>query len=144
LVTVFGPIKPGKGPQEDYLVAGEIITPDEDIELNVGRERVTVEVRNTGDRVIQVRSHAHFFEVNRALEFDRAKAFGMRLDSPSGVGVRFEPGVKKKVGLVKMGGTGTVIGFGNLTNGSIHSDEIKKAALQRARKGGYKGSPEKV
>lgn len=140
LVTVFDPIKPGKEPQGDYVVAGEIITPDEDIELNAGRERITVEVTNTGDRAIQVRSHAHFFEVNRALEFDRTKAFGMRLDSPSGVGVRFEPGVKKKVGLVRIGGTGTVIGFGSLTNGSIHSEEVKKAALKRARERGYRGA----
>src|SRR5690606_3764463 len=94
LIVVFDPIGPGKEPQESHAVPGEIITPDEDIELNAGRDRVTIEVTNTGDRDIQVRSHAHFFEVNRALQFDRAKAFGMRLDTPSGVGVRFEPGVR--------------------------------------------------
>jgi urease subunit gamma/beta len=140
LVTVFTPIKPGKDPQKDDVVPGEIITPKGNIELNEGRDCTTIQVRNTGDRTIQVRSHAHFFEVNKALEFDRARAFGMRLDTPSGVGVRFEPGVKKEVSLVKIGGTGTVIGFGNLTNGSIHSEEVKEAALQRARQRGYKGA----
>jgi urease subunit gamma/beta len=140
LVTVFDPIKKGKEQLKDQIVPGEIITTDQEIEVNAGRERVAIEVTNTGDRAIQVRSHAHFFEVNRALEFDRAKAFGMRLDTPSGVGIRFEPGVKKAIDLVKMGGTGKVIGFGNLTNGSIHSKQIKKAALKRARERGYKGA----
>lgn len=140
LIVVFDPIGPGEEPQEAHAVPGEIITPDEDIELNAGRDRVTIEVTNTGDRDIQVRSHAHFFEVNRALQFDRAKAFGMRLDTPSGVGARFEPGVRKTVELVRFGGTGVVRGFANLTNGSIYDEDVRAAALQRARDRGYGGA----
>jgi urease subunit gamma/beta len=140
LITVFDPIGPGKKPQEAHAVPGEIITPEAEIELNAGRDRVTLEVVNTGDRDIQVRSHTHFFEVNRALSFDRAKAFGMRLDKPSGTGVRFEPGMKKTVELVRFGGSGLVRGFADLTNGSIHADEVRGAALQRARDRGYRGA----
>ena len=75
-----------------------------DIELNAGRRTVDVEVANTGDRPIQVGSHAHFFEVNRALRFDRRAAFGMRLDIASGTAVRFEPGDRMTVTLVEFGG----------------------------------------
>jgi urease subunit gamma/beta len=142
LVTVYGPIRPGKQPIADPPCGkpGEIITPEGDIELNQGREKVTLEVTNTGDRAIQVASHFHFFEANKALQFDRAQAFGMRLDVLAGGSVRFEPGVKKEVTLVKIGGTGEVTGLNNLTNGSIHSDEVKQAALQRARDKGFKGA----
>jgi len=140
LIVVFDPVGPGKQPQEPHAVPGEIITPDKDIELNAGRECVALEVINTGDRDIQVRSHAHFFEVNRALSFDRAKAFGMRLDTPSGTGVRFEPGVQKTVELVRFAGSGLVRGFADLTNGSIHDEAVRSAALQRARERGYRGA----
>jgi urease subunit gamma/beta len=142
LVTVYGPIRPGKLPIADppYGKPGEIITPDGDIELNEGREKVTLVVTNTGDRAIQVASHFHFFEANKALQFDRAQAFGMRLDVLAGGSVRFEPGMKKEVTLVKIGGTGEVTGLNNLTNGSIHSGEVKHAALQRARDKGFKGA----
>jgi urease subunit gamma/beta len=142
LVTVYGPIRPGKLPIADPPCGkpGEIITPDGEIELNYGREKVTLEVTNTGDRAIQVASHFHFFEANKALQFDRARAFGMRLDVPAGGSVRFEPGMKKEVALVKIGGTGEVTGLNNLTNGSIHSDAVKQAALQRAREKGFKGA----
>lgn len=142
LVTVYGPIRPGKLPIADppHGKPGEIITPDGEIELNHGRERVTLEVMNTGDRAIQVASHFHFFEANKALLFDRARAFGMRLDVLAGGSVRFEPGMKKEVTLVTIGGTGEVTGLNNLTNGSIHSDEVKQAALQRARDKGFKGA----
>lgn len=140
LVVLFDPVKPGKLPRGDGPVPGEIIPADGDIELNAGRARVSLEVRNTGDRAIQVRSHAHFFEVNRALEFDRARAFGMRLDRPSGTGVRFDPGVTVQVDLVAMGGTGDVHGFADLTDGSIHSPEVRAAALTRAKTRGYRGA----
>ena len=142
LVTVYGPIRPGKLSVSDPLYGkpGEIITSDGEIELNYGREKVTLEVTNTGDRAIQVASHFHFFEANKALLFDRARAFGMRLDVPAGGAVRFEPGVKKEVPLVKIGGTGEVTGLNNLTNGSIYSDEVKRAALQRAHDKGFKGA----
>ena len=135
MIVVFDPI----APSGRASVPGEIIPAGGEIELNAGRDRVSIEVVNTGDRDIQVRSHAHFFEVNRMLQFDRKQAFGMHLDSPSGVGVRFEPGVKKKVDLVRFGGHGLVRGFANLTNGPVHSDEVRRAAHDRAKAKGYKG-----
>lgn len=140
LIAVYQPIRPGKQPVDQFPPPGEIITPDEDIELNAGRERLTLEVMNTGDRAIQIASHFHFFEVNKALEFERVRAFGMRLDVPAGGSVRFEPGLKKEVALIKIGGTGEITGLNNLTNGSIHSDEVKQEALQRAHDQGYKGA----
>ncbi len=140
LVVVFDPIKPGKQPVTGTPVPGEIIPAEGDVELNAGRRRVRVTVTNTGDRAIQVRSHAHFFEVNRALHFDRAAAFGMRLDRPSGTGVRFDPGIAVEVDLVVIGGTGEVHGFGQLTNGSIHDPKVRKAALELAKRRGYRGA----
>jgi urease subunit gamma/beta len=94
-------------------------------------------VINTGDRDIQVRSHAHFFETNRALEFDREKAFGMRLDAPSGVGVRFEPGLRKQVRLVAFGGAGLVFGQSGLTNGDVNDDGVRERAFASARARGF-------
>ena len=91
---------------------GEIIPADgPPIELNAGRPRARLLVRNTGDRAIQVGSHYHFFEVNRALEFDRAQALGRRLDIPAGTAVRFEPGQARTVRLVAYGGLRRVFGF---------------------------------
>ena len=86
------------------MIPGEIITAAGDIELNAGRETVTLEVANTGDRPIQVGSHYHFFETNPALRFDRAKARGFRLDIPAGTAVRFEPGQTREVALVAIAG----------------------------------------
>ena len=94
LIAIFDPIRPGTrgcGP-DDAIVPGEIITPDEDGESVSEARRRRLEAVNTGDRDIQVRSHAHFFETNRALHFDRAAAWGRKLDMPAGGGVRFEPG----------------------------------------------------
>lgn len=140
LVVIFDPIKPGKLPPPIEPVPGEIIPAEGSIELNAGRRRTTIDVTNTGDRAIQVRSHAHFFEVNRALQFDRAAAFGMRLDCPSGTGMRFDPGVKTPATLVEIGGTGEMRGFGQLTEGSIRDPAVRAAALDRARERGYKGA----
>jgi urease subunit gamma/beta len=140
LVVLFEPIKPGRLPAQADPVPGEVIPAEGEIELNAGRPRVRLSVTNTGDRAIQVRSHAHFFEVNRALSFDRAQAFGMRLDRPSGTGVRFDPGVTVEVELVQIGGSGKVLGFGNLTDGSIHDPSVRDAALARAAARGYKGA----
>jgi urease subunit gamma/beta len=140
LVTVFDPIGAGSSAEASVPDPGEIITPDEEIEVNAGRDAVEVEVLNTGDRTIQVRSHAHFFEVNRVLDFDRAKAFGMRLDAPSGVGARFDPGVPKTVRLVRYGGASVVQGFGGLVNGPTDEDGAKDRALERARQAGYRGA----
>jgi urease subunit beta len=87
------------------------------VEINAGRPRLRLAVRNTGDRPIQVGSHFHFFEVNRALEFDRRQAFGRRLDIAAGTAVRFEPGDQKEVMLVPFGGKRHVHGFNNLVDG---------------------------
>jgi urease subunit beta len=93
------------------MIPGEVITQAGDIELNAGAKRVTIEVANTGDRPIQVGSHYHFFETNEALRFERAKARGHRLDIAAGTAVRFEPGQKRDVTLVPLGGTRKVFGF---------------------------------
>ena len=98
---------------------GEILPMEGDIELNVGRETVTVEVANTGDRPVQVGSHFHFFEVNEALQFDRQEAYGMRLNIPSGVAARFEPGDEKTVTLTELKGKRIVHGLNNKINGQL-------------------------
>ena len=93
------------------MIPGEVLAEDGDIELNAGRERVTLRVVNTGDRPVQVGSHYHFPEANAALSFDRAAASGMRLDVPAGTSVRFEPGVAREVALVALGGRRVVPGL---------------------------------
>lgn len=93
------------------MIPGEVITKSGDIELNVGARSVTLEVANKGDRPIQVGSHYHFFETNDSLSFDRAKARGMRLDIAAGTAVRFEPGQRREVTLVPLGGLRNVFGF---------------------------------
>ena len=140
LITVHQPIRPGKEQRPPAPRAGEIITPDEEIELNAGRRTASVTVTNTGDRPVQIGSHFHFFEINRALEFDRAATFGMRLDIPSGTAVRFEPGQEKEVALVEIGGRGRVSGFNNLTEGMIDSPAVKEQAIDRARARGFRGA----
>lgn len=107
------------------------------IELNAGQRRESLTVHNTGDRAVQIGSHFHFFEVNRALSFDREKAFGMRLDIPAGTAVRFEAGDTKEVRLVEYGGGMRIVGFGGLLDGSIRSGAAKARALDRMRKRGY-------
>jgi len=94
----------------------------------------------TGDRPIQIGSHFHFFEVNKAMEFDRSAAFGMRLDIPAGTAVRFEPGAWKEVSLVEFGGRSELTGLNNLTNGSSSDPATRDAALERARGRGFKGA----
>ena len=112
-----------------------------DIELNAGRRTVDLEVANTGDRPIQVGSHAHFFEVIRALHFDRVSAFGMRLDIPSGTAVRFEPGDVKPVTLVAYGGARVVYGMNGLVQGALDKPGALDAALVRARQLGFEAGP---
>jgi urease subunit gamma/beta len=97
LVTVHEPIGPGARAIEGPA-PGEVVAADGEIELGPGRETTTVNVANTGDRPVQVGSHYHFFEVNRALLFERERAFGMHLDIPAGTAVRFEPGEDREVG----------------------------------------------
>ena len=122
------------------MIPGEYLLGEGDIVANEGRATVELVVANTGDRPIQVGSHFHFFEVNRALDFDRRAALGMRLDVPAGNSVRFEPGMKKAVTLVELGGSATVTGLNNLTNGSVHSPSVREAALRRARELGFQGA----
>jgi urease subunit beta len=93
------------------MIPGEVITQAGDIELNKGAKSVKLEVANTGDRPVQVGSHYHFFETNKSLSFDRTKARGMRLDIAAGTAVRFEPGQKRDVTLVPLGGARKVFGF---------------------------------
>ena len=108
---------PKETPVEKKTPVGGLVLASGDIEINAGRPTVTLKVRNTGDRPIQVGSHYHFFEVNRALEFDRPAAFGMRLDVPATTGVRFEPGDEREVTLVPMAGKQRIYGFANLVDG---------------------------
>jgi len=116
---------------------GEILCVPGTLQLNAGRETKTLTVANLGDRPIQVGSHYHFFEVNRALQFDRAEAYGFRLDIPAGTAVRFEPGDTKTVALVAIGGTRQVQGLNSLVNQALDAPEAKAAALERVRSLGY-------
>jgi urease subunit beta len=118
------------------MIPGEYILGEGDVIANEGRREIALEVANTGDRPIQVGSHFHFFEVNRALRFDRGAAFGMRLNIPAGTAVRFEPGDTKKISLVEIGGTKTVHGLNALTNGAAN-DATKARALKRATEEGF-------
>ncbi|MGH8900946.1 MAG: urease subunit beta [Egibacteraceae bacterium] len=118
---------------------GEVIPAEgPGIQINEGRRREQLVVRNTGDRAVQVGSHYHFFEANRALEFDRARALGMRLDIAAGTAVRFEPGAEQEVPLVAFGGTGRVIGFANLVGGSVTAKSTAQAALAAAERLGFR------
>ena len=115
LVTVHDPIRPGKKKRpKDAVIPGELFPAEGDIELNAGRPTTTLTVLNTGDRPIQIGSHYHFFETNRALDFDRAAGYGLHLDIPAGTAVRFEPGESKEVVLVAFGGSGELYGLNNL------------------------------
>ena len=101
------------------MIPGEIETIDGEIELNTGRAVVTLSVANSGDRPIQVGSHYHFYETNTALAFDRAAAYGYRLNIPAGTAVRFEPGQDRTVELVALGGERMVYGFNALVMGKL-------------------------
>jgi urease beta subunit len=103
------------------VIPGEYLLQDADIEINAGRPTASLEVTNRGDRPVQVGSHCHFFEVNRALDFDRARAYGMRLNIAAGTAVRFEPGDTKRVELVALAGKREVIGINGLVNGPLDS-----------------------
>lgn len=119
---------------------GQVFYADSDIIINEGKKTETVIVTNVGDRPIQVGSHFHFFEANKFLSFDRAKAFGMRLDIPSGTAVRFEPGEKKEVTLTEYEGKKVICGFNGLTMGQIDDERVKKAAIAKAKSMGFRGN----
>jgi urease subunit beta len=117
---------------------GGYVLEDAPVVFNVDKPSKALKVRNTGDRPIQVGSHFHFFEVNRALAFDRAAAFGLHLDIPSSTAIRFEPGDERTVHLVPFGGQRRVFGFNNLVDGATDGDAAKAAALARER--GFKSA----
>lgn len=120
------------------MIPGEYILGEGDIAANEGRRTVELLVANTGDRPIQVGSHFHFFEANKALRFDRPVAFGMRLNIPAGTAVRFEPGDTKRVTLVELAGHREVYGLNALTDGPA-TETAKASALKRAVREGFSG-----
>lgn len=121
------------------MIPGEYLLGQGDIEANAGRRTAQITVANTGDRPIQVGSHFHFFEANRALRFDRALAFGMRLNVPAGTAVRFEPGDEKVVALVELAGAREVHGLNALTDGPVGGAR-RGESLKRAEDGGFQGA----
>jgi urease subunit beta len=124
-------------PVGGYVCSSAAITFDAD------RPVTTLTVRNSGDRPIQVGSHFHFFEVNRALEFDRAAAFGLRLNIPSSTAMRFEPGDEREVQLVPYGGKRAVYGFNNLVDGPTAGQDattVRSRAIAQAAKRGFRST----
>ena len=117
---------------------GGVIYAEAPVAFNEGRPVTTIKVRNTGDRPIQVGSHFHFFEVNRALEFDRAAAYGMRLNIASTTAVRFEPGDEKSVELVPFGGLRSVYGFNDLVDSWTGDRHARSINIARADALGFK------
>ncbi|MFI3269314.1 MAG: urease subunit beta [Rikenellaceae bacterium] len=120
------------------MIPGEYFIKEGEITLNEGRETATLEVVNSGDRPIQVGSHIHFFEINRALLFNREAAFGMRLNIPAGTAVRFEAGEQKRVELVTLGGERRVIGVNNLTSSQTIASADREAAMRQLKRRGFK------
>ena len=123
--------------QSAAIIPGEVILGEGDIVAFNGRLTAELIVANTGDRPIQVGSHCHFFEANRALRFDRERAFGFRLQVPAGTAVRFEPGEDKRVTLVSIGGNRVAYGINGLTHGRLDDPSVKAKALALARQQGF-------
>jgi urease beta subunit len=124
------------------MIPGEYLFDGQDIELNAGRRpTVTLQVNNTGDRPIQVGSHFHFFEVNRALVFDRSLAYGMRLDLPAGTAVRFEPGDVRSVRLIPLAGQRIVYGLNGLVMGPLDDPTTRARAFEKLVVEGFSGRP---
>src|SRR4029077_13164 len=121
------------------VIPGEYLLGEGDIEANVGRRTFQLTVANTGDRPIQVGSHFHFFEANKALRFDRARSFGMRLNVPAGTAVRFEPGDEKVVTLVELAGAREVHGLNALTDGPGGGGR-RGESIRRAVEGRFQGA----
>lgn len=119
------------------LIPGEIVLGTDDIVALADRPTLALTVTNHGDRPIQVGSHCHFFEVNRALRFSREQAFGFRLNIPAGTAVRFEPGEEKRVTLVAFGGNRIAHGINGLTNGALDNAQVRAQALKRAVEFGF-------
>jgi urease beta subunit len=123
------------GSTSRYIIAAD------PVEINAGRPTREISVWNTGDRAIQVGSHFHFFEVNRALRFDRNAAYGTRLDIPAGTAVRFEPGDRKDVVVVAIGGNRVVVGLNDLTNGELDDPEVRRRAMDAITRRGFAHAP---
>lgn len=123
------------------MIPGEYFFDGPEIELNAGRPTVTITVNNTGDRPVQIGAHYHFFETNAQLVFDRVKAYGMRLDLPSGTSVRFEPGDVKDVCLIPYAGRRKVFGFNGLVMGRLDEPYIRETSLKRCLDQGYGHEP---
>jgi urease subunit beta len=121
------------------VIPGEYILSSDPIICNGNKKTVSITVSNTGDRPCQVGSHTHFFEVNKALDFPREQAYGYRLNIPAGTSIRFEPGDSREVELCELGGKRIVYGFNGLTMGGLNSRVSKEAALEKAKKLGFKG-----
>jgi urease subunit beta len=119
------------------MIPGEYLFDGPPIELNAGRPTVTLQVNNTGDRPVQVGSHYHFFETNRALVFNREATYGMRLDLPAGTAVRFEPGEIRTVRLVALDGLRQVYGGSALVMGALDDPVVKQQSLERMRNAGF-------
>jgi urease beta subunit len=132
-------VTPAKKLQIIEVIPGEIILGEGDIVAFKGRQTVEIIVANTADRPIQVGSHCHFFEANRALRFDREKAYGFRLQVPAGTAVRFEPGEDKRVTLVSIGGNRVAYGINGLVNGRLDDPTVKAKAVAAAREQGFIG-----
>ncbi len=113
------------------MIPGEYFVGTKDIECNISRATINVAVVNTGDRPVQVGSHFHFFEVNRQMDFDRSRAFGMRLNIAAGTAVRFEPGEEKEIELVAFGGNRKAFGINNLVNGDTSDEANRKRSLDK-------------
>lgn len=122
------------------MIPGEYILSSEPVICNQNRKTAKITVRNTGDRPCQVGSHTHFFEVNRALDFPREKAFGYRLNVPAGTSVRFEPGDSKEVEICELVGKRVCFGFNGLTMGSMNTRTVKNSAIEKAKRLGFKGA----
>jgi urease beta subunit len=123
------------------MIPGEFLFDGPNVELNADLVVTTLTVRNTGDRPIQVGSHFHFFEVNKALVFDRARAYGTRLDLPAGTAVRFEPGNSREVHLIPLVGQRIVHGLNGLVRGHLDDPLIRKQALERLEAYGFGNEP---
>ena len=121
------------------MIPGEYILSEGDVLCNKNRKTIKVTVKNTGDRPLQVGSHTHFFETNKALDFPREKTFGYRLNIAAGTSVRFEPGDTKEIDLCELGGSKVCFGFNGLTMGSLKSRDIKKSAFEKAKFYDFKG-----
>ena len=124
------------------MTPGEYILSANPITCNGNKKTINITVKNTGDRPCQIGSHTHFFEVNKALDFPREKAYGFRLNIPAGTSVRFEPGDSKEVELCELGGKRIVYGFNGLTMGGLKSSIVKNNSLEKARTLGFRGAQE--